>query len=154
MLPAVPGEPCLLFCAQVTILGLAFGANAFAHIDTVDQLAALRPNAGSNNLPLLWKKSKSEEPFFESLQTYHQTHNYLDKLGSYVGFGLPLSFYCFRRGAGDSFENSGMTTHQPIKPNPVTDRLRPHQRISTQCNTAPCQLSNLSGQLYSPSYLA
>lgn len=33
----------------------------------------------------------------------------LRTLGDVVGFDLPVGPYCFRRGAGDAFDSSGMT---------------------------------------------
>ena len=105
----VPNENCLLFCPHVLLLGLAFADFAFdaQRLQKPKDLTRLEIPAGCSELPLFWNKEKRDVPFFQGLRTYAQMNSHLSRLGVIAGLKLNLKSYCFRRGHGESLENSG-----------------------------------------------
>ncbi|MCJ1473139.1 hypothetical protein MMC13_001790 [Lambiella insularis] len=121
-IPDVPSEPCLLLCSQISFLTLAFADDAFAAHDltSLEILFRLGVLSGQKQQPVPWKEGKLKTPIFRrSLQTVSGNrispdefwttgvlHSRMVTLGNITGIELPTGAYTFRRGNGESLDNS------------------------------------------------
>ncbi|KAI4086415.1 MAG: hypothetical protein L6R37_008419 [Teloschistes peruensis] len=125
-IPDIPNEPCLLLCPHITMLALLLADQAFAipSLTSPEQLFRLRIAPGQKQLPVPLKEEMAERPLFrrckntvggiqiseEQVLADTALPTQMTNLGIITGMELPTGPYTFRRGNGQTLDNSSEIT--------------------------------------------